>query len=1707
MSSNSTGCPVYWNSAEFDLTACGRHILFDTGLPLLILASSLIYLSHYYITNFNHFKHPTLLFTPQEAQPLLGNNVQESEYYDDADEGESASVEHYGSTTDASVSKGELIKRQHFDIHSLKFTNEDGSPHGKTLMVYRNCAERSKLITEEFILIGQFLLHLAVFSMSSLNSEWSNDNSAAVRLGFWTYFLAIGTLRLLNINNTWLFYHKYCPNLWANSTFAYTLLFIVNMILTRSFVVNDYANSFTSKYYLSQVIISVALFLLTWTSTIGDKPVKLYKVGDMIPSPENNISLLSFSIYDWIDPMIMKAYRSGITTSDIWSLRDDDYAYVVLKKFEDFKTSSRFALKLFKYFKGLFGLQAALTILESFLMFAPTYFLKKLLEYVQAPEKTPTNLAWFYLFLMFFLRLTNTLCFGVALFLGRRICIRMKAIIIGEIYSKGLRRKMAVNNKSSSSSSKSDSEETDDKNKEDAKGKESLDDEQIRDIGGIINLMSVDAFKVSEICGYLHYFVSGALSSCISIVFLYQLLGWSALVGAIAIVALLPVNYKISLKVGDLQKKILGITDKRIQKLNESLNSIRIIKFFTWESKFYNQILDVRSEELAALKTRLLVSVGGNFLSFLIPTFVTILSFSCYIYIEGNVLTTPVAFTSLSLFNLLRIPLDDLAYMLSFVIQSKVSLDRVNDFLDEPETSKYEQLSEPRDANSPITGFQNASFAWDANSSSDFKLRDLDIEFKQSKLNIIIGATGSGKTSLLLALLGEMEKIKGKVFLPGAANARSALIPDPKTGLTDSVAYCAQAAWLLNDSIKNNILFAAPYNAKRYKAVVAACGLSRDFEILEYGDATEVGEKGITLSGGQKQRVSLARALYSSSKTVLLDDCLSAVDSHTALWVYENCITGKLMENRTCLLVTHNVALSVKRAQWVVVLDNGKIQLQGTPKKLLEDGYFGDDKLIEAAILNEEDTHVAIVEDVEEEDENEVTAISVNLVSNRRASHVAGPRGSSLPYDIDNNEEELQLERVVSKVSTIATRVTTTADNGETDAPVHNLIKEEAKAEGVVSLDVYIFYAKRFGSYFIWGFLLALFVGSQIVNIGQSWWVRRWAYDSESGNISINLFGTTKVFSTGTVMADFVSNEKLWKSPMGYILTDDHGASLHNTAFYMTVYTGIGFCFAFICCFRDYMVFVQGIEASNSIFVELLDKVFRAKIRFFDATPIGRIMNRFSRDIESIDQQLAPMAQGGFISLIVTASTLVLIVSITPAFFLFAVFIMGMFYLIAVFYLTLSRELKRYESISRSPIHQHFSETLIGVTTIRAYGDEHRFMRQNLDKIDKNNGPFFYLWVANRWLHLRVDTAGSFVTFFAGAFVILSVNYLDAGLAGLSLSYAISFTESALWIVRLYAEVEMTMNSVERLQEYLDIEQEPAQFVPETQPPKSWPSKGEIEVKDLSLRYAPELPQVIKNVSFNVESTSKVGIVGRTGAGKSTIITALFRFLDPETGHIKIDGIDITSIGLDALRQAITIIPQDPTLFTGTIRSNLDPFDDKTDVEIYEALRRVNLISMDEFNALQTIAQSTVDNNEDSGENVNKFLDLDSNVEEGGKNLSQGQRQLMCLARSLLRAPKVILLDEATASIDYNSDAKIQQTIRSEFGGSTILTIAHRLRSIIDYDKILVMDAGEVKEYDEPWKLVSDQSTIFYSMCANSGELDTLLEEAKGAYEKKHGSA
>ncbi|KAG7839730.1 hypothetical protein KL942_003341 [Ogataea angusta] len=1620
-SSNSTLCDSYW--AVDDFTTCGRQLV-ESWVSVPLVLSALAVAFNLLRNSLASEKTDPYSKLDAEQQPLLQNG--------------------HALYTSSIDSDNTDIFQRHFDIALLKPVKENGKPIGVLRIVYRDTAEKLKVAIEGILLLSQTIL--AFLALSRLE-EFSKSRFPLVKyIDFllWLYLTVITSARLLNVSKG---FSASRVDLWYHCAILYNLQWFNSAMLFRSALLHHVSGSYGYWFYVSQFVINTLLCLTIGVEKLSDKPAIVYEEEGVTPSPETTSSLIDIMTYGYLDKMVFSSYWKPITMEEVWGLRYDDYSHDVLIRFHKLRSSIRFTLRLFLQFKKELALQTLCTCVEAILIFVPSLCLKKILEYIESPHTKSRSMAWFYVLIMFGSGLIACSFSGRSLFLGRRICTRMRSILIGEIYSKALRRRLGTTEK------EKPTEEEDDKSAKPKKEEESSN----KELGGIINLMAVDAFKVSEIGGYLHYFPNSFVMAAVAIYMLYKLLGWSSLIGTATLIAILPINYMLVEKLSKYQKQMLLVTDKRIQKTNEAFQNIRIIKYFAWEDKFADTIMKIREEELGYLVGRCVVWALLIFLWLVVPTVVTLITFYAYTVIQGSPLTSPIAFTALSLFTLLRGPLDALADMLSMVMQCKVSLDRVEDFLNEPETTKYQQLSAPRGPNSPLIGFENATFYWSKNSKAEFALKDLNIDFKVGKLNVVIGPTGSGKSSLLLALLGEMDLDKGIVFLPGAI-PRDDLTPNPVTGLMESVAYCSQTAWLLNATVKENIIFASPFNQERYDAVIHACGLTRDLSILEAGDETEIGEKGITLSGGQKQRVSLARALYSSASYLLLDDCLSAVDSHTAVHIYEYCINGELMKGRTCILVSHNVSLTIKEADFVVMMDNGRIKAQGSVDELMQEG-----------LLNEE-----VVKSVMQSR----SASTANLAA------------------LDDNSQISSEAIAEGLAKNIAKKIQKPQQSKKS-----KLIEDETKSDGSVKPEIYYAYFRYFGNPALWIMIAFLFIGSQSVNVYQSYWLRRWSAIEDKRDIS-----AFSSLSDTTLLLFPTFHSINWHRPLVEYALQPFGFAVEerSTMYYITIYTLIGLAFATLGSSRVILTFLGGLNVSRKIFKDLLDKLLHARLRFFDQTPIGRIMNRFSKDIEAIDQELALYAEEFVTYLISCLSTLVVVCAVTPAFFVAGVLILLVYYGVGVLYLELSRDLKRFESITKSPIHQHFSETLVGMTTIRAYGDERRFLKQNFEKIDVNNRPFWYVWVNNRWLAYRSDMIGAFIIFFAAAFAVAYSDKIDAGLAGISLSFSVSFRYTAVWVVRMYAYVEMSMNSVERVQEYIEqTPQEPPKYLPQD-PVNSWPSNGVIDVQDICIRYSPELPRVIDNVSFHVNAGEKIGVVGRTGAGKSTIITSFFRFVDLESGSIKIDGLDISKIGLKSLRKGLTIIPQDPTLFSGTIRSNLDIFGEYGDLQMFEALRRVNLISIEDYQRIvdrngAAVADETA---QARGDNVNKFLDLDSTVSEGGGNLSQGERQLLCLARSILKMPKILMLDEATASIDYESDAKIQATIREEFSTSTVLTIAHRLKTIIDYDKILLLDHGKVKEYDHPYKLITNKKSDFRKMCQDTGEFDDLVNLAKQAYKK-----
>lgn len=1213
------------------------------------------------------------------------------------------------------------------------------------------------------------------------------------------------------------------------------------------------------------------------------------------------------------------------------------------------------------------------------------------------------------------------------------------------------------------------------------------------------------------------------VEASVALFFLYNLLGTAALVGAGVMFLCFPITAYLSKKMTQLYRELSTAKDKRNDLVNELLQGIRMIKYFAWENNWKEKVFVARREEIKRLIATIVIDVLFNLIYLAVPVLVTISSFVWYTKVAGNELTASVAFVSITLFEMLRGPLMFIPESVNTFTEAYVSLKRINGYLQEAEVTDSLNLEpiEIPEGISPQTvlarvGFEASVFEWhhkkvkepevdtkptmthsstndndeddeeaallhsdsvastlhtpgQSQQNSNFKLTVPQFNFPTGKLSLVCGATGSGKSSFLQALLGEMDIVSGRVYLPSRTVLKttgnvSKIDPEFPQLYLDKVAYVAQQPFLQHASIRDNILFGLPYDAERYKKTLYQCALIKDLTILTDGDRTEIGEKGISLSGGQKQRLSLARAVYSYAKTVLLDDCLSAVDAHTSKHIYQKCFMGDLLKGRTVILVTHQVRLCISGAKFLIKIDHGDVLGCDSIENLRNDGQLhqllGSD--LQSKESEEEETEAEDI--LEEEDEYDQNS-------------------SSLDANLDSTTEAAKL------------------------------IKEETSEKGQVKFKIYITYLAACGGWAFWLLLIGSYVVARLLTFGENWWLRIWAasYDSSNDasiqNLTMNqepeyLIMNTKlpiihgVFDT---LGAAVQKQNVFKN---WVFEEKTPLSID---YYIGIYVAICLSYIMFDAIRNVIIYWGSIRGARTLFDSLLTRIIHAPMRFFDTTPVGRILNRFGKDVSTIDLQIARSAS--FLIECVTAiiASTVVITIITPQFLIVAIGISCLYFIIGLFYLRISRELKRLNSVSRSPIYSHFTESLMGVTTIRAYGVEEQFMRSVYEKLDSFIAPFYFLWMSNRWLFARVEFLGSFVILFTGVFLILNIDRIDAGMAGISLFYARSFLENIYWFIRQYTTVEMNLNSVERVQEYLELEQEPPATIEGHRPPAAWPTTASLEVKDLVIRYAPDLEPVLHGVSFSTGAHEKIGLVGRTGSGKSTMALSFFRFLEASSGSISIDGIDISSIGIQDLRSQMTIIPQDAVLFSGTIRSNLDPFEEHSDGAVWESLERAHLSKASD--RLLRSSEENSNNDEvlvdESSKRLSSITSLNQQVSDGGNNFSQGQRQLLCLARALLKNSKLIIMDEATASVDYETDTKIQTTIREEFTNSTLLCIAHRLRTIIDYDRVLVLDQGRVIEYDTPYNLITGKEGkgFFKSMCEKSGEYELLLQMATDAHQ------
>ncbi|XP_014786272.1 multidrug resistance-associated protein 1 [Octopus bimaculoides] len=1326
-------------------------------------------------------------------------------------------------------------------------------------------------------------------------------------------------------------------------------------------------------FYISYGLNLLQLLLTSWSGPTDRPQDKL---------TEDQLSLPSYLMFNSLSSVVKAAYRRTLQESDIPKLLPKNESHTLSKTFQKHWNNEMKSKKqkleraykathetepsektpllttrsesqevslieskqqinisiiwiLFRSFGGTLILGYLFKFCSSVLMFVNPMILRKLIDYSNTDE-----IAWKgYIYALGLLVVDVIVSVAETLFARYNIeaCLRMRAALMCAVYKKALTISSRARNQFTT--------------------------------GEIVNMMSVDCERINTALRMFWVMWSAPLEIIVALLFLYNILGPSVFAGVSLLIVLTPVNLYITRIVGRYTLTQMEVKDKRLGIINQVLFGIKVLKLYAWESLFQKKISTVRREELNLLKKANLILSVIWFLWEVSPFMVMIASFATYIFVTGHSISVQTAFVSQSLFNLMKVPMNLLPEIFIYLAECSVSLKRVNKFLNSEDVDLNIICHDlpPGEA----IKIQDGYYSW--GNSKEETLKNINLTIPEGSLVALVGTVGSGKSSVLSCLLGDMHKKSGSVYVKG------------------SVAYVPQEAWIQNATIKDNILFGKKCDAKAYQQVIDFCSLTHDLDILPGGDQTEIGEKGINLSGGQKQRVSLARASYADSDIYLLDDPLSAVDSHVGKSIFNNLISNSgLLKNKTRLLVTHGVHW-LPMVDFVIVMNKGKITSTGTYSELIEAG--GDI----ADFLN---TYASHQDKEGEEGEDE---------------HKFGESDS-----ISHNSA-----RIFRRQSTINSNVSSISE------PVgQKLTEEESMKEGTVSVRVYINYIKAFG---VLLFISMLFSNLMIhlSNILSSFWLTEWT-----------------------------------ENP--YMLNDSNINTTHYkelTNMYLGGYGGFGLGVGVSAIIFSVISAYGFLNASTHLHERMLTNIMAAPLHFFDVTPLGRITNRFSFDTDMLDNLMPEQIRNLILSSMSIITTMFAISYFIPLFISFLLPLGCLYFLLLHFYIPTARQLQRFESVSRSPIYNHFSETLSGSVSIKAYKATSRFLVEAENRITKNFKSYYNMKMANRWMAMRVQLMGSFLVFFSGLAGVISKGSLNGGLVGMSINFSIEITDFLNWMLYNLTEFQTSLVSIERIDDFSDIAPEAAWILDDHRPDQNWPQAGEVVLKDYSTRYRPGLELVLKGVSCHIYSGEKIGIVGRTGAGKSSLTLSLFRIIEAAKGAIIVDKENIANFGLHDVRSRFTILPQEPFLFSGSLQSNLDPFNKYTDGELWKALEHAHLVDY-------VKAQP-------SG--------LQYECGEGGQNLSAGQRQLVCLARALLQRSKLLVLDEATAAVDMETDSLIQQTIRSEFSDCTILTIAHRLNTIMDYDRIMVLDHGRIAEFEKPQELLKDSKSIFYQMAKNAG--------------------
>ncbi|MFS7985506.1 putative ABC-type xenobiotic transporter [Helianthus anomalus] len=1278
--------------------------------------------------------------------------------------------------------------------------------------------------------------------------------------------------------------------------------------------------------------------------THSSKPVTTY----------TECSIFSRLTFSWLSPLIAIGYKKPLDLDDIPDLSGLDSAkgsFPILKNKLDRDRFISNQLTTFNLVTALIHTTwmdilttAILAVLYTLASYVGPYLIDAFVQFLNGRRESRLE-GYLFVFIFFVAKVVESLSQRHWFFKLQQGGIRARAALVAMIYQKGL---------TISSQSK------------------------VGQSGGeITNLIAIDAERIGDFGWYIHDPWLVILQVGIALVILYLNLGFASLSALVAIGFVMLSNIPLGSLQEKFQEELMKSKDNRMVKTSEILRNMKILKLQGWEMKFLSKIRELRSVETKWLKSLLCTSTTIISIFWVAPSFIAAVTFAACMLL-GVPLESGKILSAIATFKILQQPIYNLPDTISMIAQTKVSLDRITAYLNLPDLDSGLVQTSPRDSSDVAVEIINGTFSWDV-LSCNVSLNDINVKVLHGMKVAVCGTVGSGKSSLLSCILGEVSKVTGSV------------------NVTGTKAYVAQSPWIQSGKIEENILFGKDMDRVRYDKVLEACALKKDLEILPFGDQTVIGERGINLSGGQKQRLQIARALYQDADIYLFDDPFSAVDAHTGSHLFKECVLG-FLKSKTIIYVTHQVEF-LPPADLVLVMKGGEIKQAGKYNDILDSGS----DFMELVGAHKE--ALSIIDSINTKFESENTKVN----------------------EKDNVE-------VISD---------------DTKVTKEQIVQKEEREKGSVGFCIYWKYiTSTYGGALVPCILLAA-IFFELLQVVSNYWLA-------------------------------------WASPVSQDMVPPVGGPT-----LITVYVGLAVGSTFCIFFRAVCLTTAGYKTANLLFNKMHLCIFRAPMSFFDATPSGRILNRASTDQSAVDLTI-PNAVGVFAFAVVQLLAVIAMMShISWQVFLVFIPVIAICIWLQHYYISSARELARLVGVCKAPIIQQFSETVSGLTTIRSFHQEQRFHDTNIKLTDGYSRPKFHSAGAIEWLSFRVELLSSVIfAFFLVFLLVVPKETIDPSIAGLAVTYALNLNILQASVIWKLCNMENSIISVERILQYTYIPSEAPLVVETCRPDDMWPSDGKVDIHDLQVRYGPHMPLVLRGITCSFHGGTKTGIVGRTGSGKSTLIQTLFRIVEPTGGHIFIDGVDISSIGLHDLRSRLSIIPQDPTLFQGSVRSNLDPLEQYTDEQIWEALDQCQL--GDEVRRkegkLDSAGFSPNAKFQNSHENTSVFVCFLVHkivaVNENGENWSMGQRQLVCLGRVLLKKCKILVLDEATASVDTSTDHTIQQILGLHFSDSTVITIAHRITSVLNGDMVLVLEQGLVEEYDSPLKLLENNSTSFAKLVA-----------------------